>query len=298
MFLSCCCTGQKTLVVTPEDAMHMAATAQRSSDHDPEATASANAEEQDKDADESEECAKAFEEELTEELEEPKDDEPAELAGGAREGNADVVQTAEKTSLPVSREFIAVSVVKGEDCQVGLDLDTLAPGVIQVVDVLDGVLNTYNLGAPDAKHIKPHDFILSVNKAQGTSSMLERLRQDTALELMLVRPPPPFAVTLQSYADLRGALHGATRGVSLLIVQLTGGLEAWNSANTDRAVRIYDRVVSVNGTRGPARVLLQRMSHELAALELEIIRPVPDLPAGEATRAGAEGRCPYMDVRN
>mmetsp|Transcript_14560 Transcript_14560/g.30520 ORF Transcript_14560/g.30520 Transcript_14560/m.30520 type:complete len:253 (+) Transcript_14560:83-841(+) len=177
----------------------------------------------------------------------------------------------EDPNLPGAEYRITISKADSQR-QVGLDLD-VKDGITAVVTVVwPGPVQSWNLAHGDLE-VRPNDRILSVNGASGdVQLLLDRLREDAELE-MLLRRPTEFRASATSRRSLGVTVGYAPCGTSLLVDQVSerGLLTEWNDANPGQEVRPRDRIVEVNRVRGPPELLLRELN-SAGALELVLFR--------------------------
>lgn len=178
---------------------------------------------------------------------------------------------AADASLP-GAEFRIVLRRTGAGSVAGLDLDPQDGVTAVVTAVRAGLVLAWNI---THKHleVRPNDRILSVNGERGDASkLLERLRHDTQLTILL-RRPREFRVSVAAKRNLGMTVSYAPQGTSLVVdvVNHRGLLQVWNNANPGREVMVHDRIVEVNGVRGPPERLLRELN-SLGALELLVFR--------------------------
>mmetsp|Transcript_83039 Transcript_83039/g.230625 ORF Transcript_83039/g.230625 Transcript_83039/m.230625 type:complete len:198 (-) Transcript_83039:158-751(-) len=152
----------------------------------------------------------------------------------------------------------------------GLEVDITDAFSLVVVSVKDGAVQAFNKATPE-KAIQTMDRIVEVNGARGDArDLLARFRSDATWKLLIQRPKEvKVRVKKKSAAQKTGMeLKYADNSISLLIAELREGpIKDWNKDNPMLQVSPNDRIVEMNGTRGPAKALLQA-SEGSAALDM------------------------------
>lgn len=101
-------------------------------------------------------------------------------------------------ALPKAIEF-RCSFTKKQEQVVGMQIDTMSDGLMQVCIIRPGALEDYNQkvnASGSAEKVQVGDFIVEVNGVRGNrASMISRLQQDVDIS-MLVRRPSPWSVSL------------------------------------------------------------------------------------------------------
>merc|ERR1712151_1425858 len=138
-------------------------------------------------------------------------------------------------------------------------------------------MGSYNKSAASDLQIKPGDFITSVNAVSNdTVRMAQEVVMNTNIVLTLKRPQE-FTVELDKTASPGSSIgigvDWISSGRSLLIKRIDDGLiKAWNEAHADREVRIGDRIISVNSTKGNPEKMLETCTSE-KRIKFELVRP-------------------------
>lgn len=152
----------------------------------------------------------------------------------------------------------------------GLALDPDPPGMealaaIYVCSVAGGKTpaSEANEQRPAGEQLMPGDFVTSVNgAASDIMAMVHEFENSRKLELY-VRRPVEFSLPVCKNECLSVGcdLHFDTRiGTTLVIQAINEGLiKAWNASNPSKAVLEGDRIAAVNGQRGTAEQLLDRI---------------------------------------
>merc|ERR1712194_435037 len=119
--------------------------------------------------------------------------------------------------------------------------------------------------------------VTSVNDVRGNSrKLVDRLRLDNTLQLVLIRPEEVRIVLDRSLNEgvvepLGMDLNYLPHGNSLLVLGFTDGVvSAFNAANADNRIAKGDRIVQVNGLRGPAPDLIKSLQ-TLKDTKLELV---------------------------
>lgn len=158
----------------------------------------------------------------------------------------------------------------------GLDLDLLDASAPRVTAVLeDGDVPSWNKTCHAEQQLKACDYIVAVNGANDTTTILKRLKLDSKLEVTIQR-----ATEFRVHISKRDAVLGidftyTSSGTSLLIrtVLGEGAFHDWNAGRDSDVVKANDRIVEVNATRGTCWELIDRMK---SSDELDIlISPAP-----------------------
>jgi len=167
----------------------------------------------------------------------------------------------------------SINVKKAErESSAGLALDPKDSCSAVVISVWPGPVQAWNMANRD-REVRPNDRIISVNGARGDVQLiLDRLREDQDLEIVL-RRPTEFRVLVAAKRSLGITVRYAPHGTSLLVdrVNQHGLVKVWNMAYPDHEVQVHDRIVEVNGIRGPPDLLLRELN-SAGALELVIFR--------------------------
>eukprot|EP00415_Alexandrium_ostenfeldii_P000731 UN0731 len=177
----------------------------------------------------------------------------------------------EDFDAPGAEFRITVRKVSAES-SVGVSLDPKDSCTAIVISVCPGPIQAWNL-AHKNRQVRPNDRMISVNGVQGDAQLLlERLQQDRQLDIML-RRPREFRVLVAANRSLGMTVSYAPRGTSLLVdcVKQHGLVRVWNDANPHHEVQVHDRIVEVNGRRGPPDLLLRALN-SAGALELVLFR--------------------------
>lgn len=168
-----------------------------------------------------------------------------------------------------------VTMTKGVHPGIGMDLSE-GPylRVCKVEEV--GPVPTYNTQAHEAEHIRVGDFIVEVAGASGDARQLMlALHTDGPVKLS-VRRPVYFTVKVDKQGGSLGLdLSYQARSTSAVIKQVfpTGAVAKWNaSAAADVQIKPDDFIISVNGTSGTSRQLVQAIN-ESQIVELHMARP-------------------------
>lgn len=186
-------------------------------------------------------------------------------------------------TLPVATEIqvsdkIEVSLERQPGQPLGLDLDFLDGKTARVVEVqAEGAVPACNVGRADWESVKAGDHVISVNGVRGDHAQFRRiLAKENKLHLVLQRPVE-FSVSVTKGSGLGIDMMNAAQGSNLMInsVKGKGAIHDWNSLaeNAAVAIKIFDRIVEVNGVRGDWETLLATMK-ESEELTL-VISPAP-----------------------
>mmetsp|Transcript_71883 Transcript_71883/g.211097 ORF Transcript_71883/g.211097 Transcript_71883/m.211097 type:complete len:137 (+) Transcript_71883:78-488(+) len=88
--------------------------------------------------------------------------------------------------LPSTREF-RITLLKGQDQKIGLDIAHTGSVFLKVKNVKDGLVKTWNQTNPD-QAIKLNDMIVEVNGVKGSSEkLLTEISQAATLDILVNR---------------------------------------------------------------------------------------------------------------
>lgn len=159
-------------------------------------------------------------------------------------------------------EFIeyAVAITKRADEKIGLLLDMLDRRTAQVCEIGPGCIREYNRTASPHNEVKVGHFLVSVNGTHGdASAFVEMFKKETQIDLVFrLANEYPVTLCIDNLAIGIVFMH-APRGISLLVTEVKqGAIMKWNDAHPDKRVRVWDRLIGVNGNRGlPVELLKQ-----------------------------------------
>lgn len=161
----------------------------------------------------------------------------------------------------------------------GLELDMIGAHSAHIVFVgEEGLVAQHNEAAAHADQVYAGDYLVSVNESQfgvsPTEDLLRILQRDQKLELVLRRPEEfPVFLTRWQNGTLGMHLNYSPNGVSLLICEVGDGpVNDWNFLHPDRQIRAQDRIVAVEGVRGTAQQLYEKLRAS-EAVNLIVSRP-------------------------
>lgn len=125
---------------------------------------------------------------------------------------------------------------------------------LEIIDVDQGDASVvaYHSSASKESRLEPGLLILAVNGVSDKASDMLAAWKDTLEVHCVVCRPMEFTVDVLKIDGGLGidATH-STKGTSLLIEGIQAGpVQKWNRSNPDRKVKVGDRIVAVNGTRG------------------------------------------------
>lgn len=164
----------------------------------------------------------------------------------------------------------------------GLALDPSGIEAIYVCSVQqeNSPVSEANEQNPSGEQLVAGDFIFSVNGVTSDlAAMMAEVQGSTQLELA-VRRPTEFAINVNRKGQSVGCAitYDATTGVTLVVEAVNDGpVKVWNDLNPGNTVQVGDRVIAVNGLRGTAVQLLEKI-RATDELQLAFVRPAP-LPA-------------------
>lgn len=180
------------------------------------------------------------------------------------------IEVSDKTEVTIER-------LPGQP--LGLDLDFLDGKTARVVDIhAEGAVPAFNAQQNDWQRVKAGDHVISVNGVRGDQPQFRRiLAQENKLHLVLQRPVE-FSVSVKKGGGLGIQMTNAAQDSSNLMinsVKKQGAIHDWNSLTESAAmaIKIFDRIVEVNGVRGHWKELLATMK-ESEELTL-VISPAP-----------------------
>lgn len=164
---------------------------------------------------------------------------------------------------------VTLEMTPGE--RLGALLDILDMKTLRVVELRrEGRLRIHNLRAKANKKVKPGYFIVGVNGISGSAqTMVDEMRRSRTWKLQVARNHD-FMVTLEKAGPLRLDLQFEKDSDCIVIRKVgeIGVVKEYNesmSSDAEKQIKPGDRILDVNGTAGPAKVLLEtiRNSTEL-----------------------------------
>mmetsp|Transcript_89251 Transcript_89251/g.177445 ORF Transcript_89251/g.177445 Transcript_89251/m.177445 type:complete len:212 (-) Transcript_89251:226-861(-) len=157
------------------------------------------------------------------------------------------------------QDQFAVSVTREPGMPLGLELDFMDLRTGHVVAVLpEGAVQKTRA------NLKAGDHIVSANGSSIAIGIMERLKEDETIDIVVERTPEFRVKVAKGASGLGLDLTNAPKGTSLLVRNIipAGAIEEWNSKNKGREVQKMDRVVEVNGVRGEWSKLLEALRTE------------------------------------
>lgn len=147
---------------------------------------------------------------------------------------------------------------------------------LEIVDVdeTNESVKAYNAGVEPHCRAKPGQLILAVNgETDDVACMLAAWRASEQV-ICVTCWPMEFTIQLEKGLDGFGVdVTHSKKGVTLLIESITpGSIQRWNRMNPDRAVKVADRIVAVNGTRGSPEELKSALRLGSGMLHVVIAR--------------------------
>jgi hypothetical protein len=158
----------------------------------------------------------------------------------------------------------------------GLLLDPSGADGIYVCSVQGGdhPIANANKDLPESRRLKEGDFIFKINDVSSDlANMMTELQAKGNLEF-LVRRPVSFEIQIDRKDQSVGCgiTYDASTGISLVIESINEGpIQVWNAEHRDKAIRVGDRIVAVNGTKGNSAQLLD-VIRSTNVLELCFVR--------------------------
>jgi len=151
-------------------------------------------------------------------------------------------------------ESFTINVSRAEGTPLGIEFDT-ADGYSVRLTEIDTRGAFAKLGGGE---VRSGDHIVAVNGVRGSASgILQKMRQAKELEIELHRPAT-YSIEITKSPDGLGIdTRQAQNSRSLMVSHMVGkgALKAWNDSNADKQVRVYDRIVKVNGRPGSVEEL-------------------------------------------
>jgi hypothetical protein len=194
-------------------------------------------------------------------------------------GGGDIKAQAEVKPMPIgppAAGWFEVALQKQQDTdKCGLHLDMLHEKAYQVIMVADGLVKAYNDTASDDKKILPGFFLMGIN-GQAGKRMLDELQSQKQLTLT-ISPSAKFTVQIERPATgpLGLNLSYEDKCNSLLFIGCTTGspVDVYNKTAPDEKKMVEgDRIVEINGVKGPSQMLETLKS--ATAITLQVERPL------------------------
>merc|ERR1719195_1027049 len=173
-----------------------------------------------------------------------------------------------------------VTVEKEGAKEYGLDVDRQDLKNLQILKVVDGAFKKYNEQVKPPLQVIQSDFIVSVNGVTGDAVEMLKQFQADRVNLKLVRSFD--TVVLLQYGEYKR--HGLkfpkqVKNNMLVVMEIGDGyIKEHNDKCEDESqkIRVYDRIVSVNGQVGTAATLKSRLERATGKFQLGIQRPCPE----------------------
>jgi hypothetical protein len=199
---------------------------------------------------------------------------PAPLPSVAEEKSAPPVP-AQPPLLPkpTCQEF-HVQVKKGAAGILGMELDLLDGKLGQITDIKGGIIQDY-MRRPGSQQLEMLDFVVEVNQVSGDVQKLLRTLKASSNIDMLIRRAVPWRVEVhQAPGDnMVSTLNHATNGRTLLLQEVHDVFKKqWNDKQPDCPIRLYDRILEVNGVRGDPAAMLEKFQ---ASEHLDLLLMTP-----------------------
>lgn len=146
----------------------------------------------------------------------------------------------------------------------GLVLDTHDRTLARVCGIVPGsTVAKHNLQAPAGSQVREGDFLVGVDTVTRNTLEMEKVMQTVGKHTLHFVRPFVFSVPLAKQNGSMGmSLVYATQGTALFVKEAgvkAGSAFDWNKANPDKAIRTADWIVSVNGVRGSAESLFEKL---------------------------------------
>jgi len=156
----------------------------------------------------------------------------------------------------------------------GLDL-SLADGVTALVTgISPGPVKEWNDTAPEELKVLEGDRIIEVNGVKDSAKkVLQNLRDAAQIDLQ-IRRRTTMKISLAKGEGGLGLDVNCKRnreGLMILKMSSVGAMKDFNEANPDKAAQEQDRIIEVNGFRGEASMLLDKLKM-FQNLDLVIVR--------------------------
>lgn len=137
-----------------------------------------------------------------------------------------------------------------------ITLDLLDGKTAFVGSVKPGPIQSYNEAVTPDMRLNSGDFITAVNGVEGCAEEIaETLRKEIILTIS-VRRARQFYIVVNVSEDFHFDYDYVSDGCSLLIQDVDQGpFLQWNRTNKNQQVRVYDRIVEVNGVTGTSEKL-------------------------------------------
>lgn len=207
--------------------------------------------------------------------EEQEEDNTLQLGPKASDDDSD--EGALDLRVTVSRESV--------DDPLGLSFDVCDGRTLCVHAIRPGssAARAYNASAPEARRLRPGDYVVEVNGTRGTSkAMMKEAEQGAEIHFVLRRPTTFLAELNKKGGSLGLGLNHSVRSMSIVVeaIQEGGPVVHWNRQHPEQEIRRGDRIIAVNGFKGSSRELLHGLS-ESGPLALLIARSSGAAPQAE-----------------
>jgi len=179
--------------------------------------------------------------------------------------------------------------------RLGALLDVLDMKTLRVVQVRQtGRIRTHNLQAAENRKVLPGYFIVSVNgKNGGAEALVAEMRRSRTWHMKVARKQE-FTIKLEKTGPLCLDLQFEKDSDCMVIRKIGDGVVKEHNqtlaADSEQRVRVYDRILSVNGQGGPAKAMVQTIRSQ-TQLTLHISRPLLNVghkePFAQSTSASS-----------
>eukprot|EP00429_Kryptoperidinium_foliaceum_P073546 CAMPEP_0176210770 /NCGR_PEP_ID=MMETSP0121_2-20121125/14312_1 /TAXON_ID=160619 /ORGANISM="Kryptoperidinium foliaceum, Strain CCMP 1326" /LENGTH=233 /DNA_ID=CAMNT_0017549807 /DNA_START=30 /DNA_END=731 /DNA_ORIENTATION=- len=154
--------------------------------------------------------------------------------------------------------------------------------VADAVSVVVACIDQQAVGAWEAASssgpvLAQHDRIVEANGVSGSAAgIISELRSEGEARLVVQRPRAIFvALRHESGAPLGLDLQFAQAGTTLLVCGVdVGAVQEWNERQASSSTRIdkFDRIVEVNGVRGPVAELMSAVSRATGSTAMVVLK--------------------------
>lgn len=177
---------------------------------------------------------------------------------------------------PSCQEF-HVQVKKDAAGILGMELDLLDGKLGQITDIKGGIIQDY-MNRPGSQQLELLDFVVEVNQISGdVQKLLRTLKASVDIDMLIRRAVPWRVEVRQAPGDnMASTLNHATNGKTLLLQEVHDVFKKqWNDKQRDCPIRLYDRIVEVNGIRGDPSAMLEKLQAS-EYLDLLFMTPIRD----------------------
>jgi len=194
----------------------------------------------------------------------------------------------------------------------GMDFESQDGTTLYVTAVKGGLIEEHNKKSDPSHQVRPGDFVMKVNNAQGKSAqLLEAIKKPGNMTLLIRRPmemdvaivgeeeeeeerprdTEPCVAPRRSGSgqtacvavNFDETVHGMKfkSGSGLIVTSVgEGPVKTWNRANPDHEVRSGDRIIAVDGKAGTAGSLLRKLKADM--FHMTVVRPAePEEPVSK-----------------